>query len=111
MSTTLNGAQSRYRRSPSSLLEAVRTAYPSSFNDLLKKFNKDSSFSTSKADLDEAVMLFVGGKEGSGGWGGSNCGLVSMKESKCAIFFSALKNYCTRRGLICSFCGSKRLPK
>jgi hypothetical protein len=85
----------------------VRTAYPSFFNNVLKSFNKDSSFSTSNADLDEVFMLLVGGKEGSGGLGGlgsSNC-LVSIKERECAIFFTASKelliNYCTRRGLIC----------
>jgi hypothetical protein len=41
--------------------------YPSSVKDLLKKFNKDSSFSTSNAVLGEAFILLVGGKGGSGG--------------------------------------------
>jgi hypothetical protein len=86
----LNGAQSRYKRSPSSLFAAVRTAYPSFFKDFLKKFNKDASLSTTSADLLEAFMLLVGGEGGSGGSGGlgiSHCGLVSMRENKCAIGF------------------------
>src|ERR1017187_2749222 len=100
MDTTLKGAKSRYKRSPSSQFAAIRTAYPSFFKDALKIFNKDWSFSTSNADLGEVFILFIGGEGGAGGLEGagrlaiSNCGLVSMNESKCAIVSSPiLRNF------------------
>src|SRR5262249_45664746 len=78
-------------RSPSSLLEAVRTAYPSSFKRRLRKFIKDSSLSTSKADLVAVFMLLVGGSgSGRGGWEG---GVEPIKDSVYPIVSSPSKTH------------------
>jgi hypothetical protein len=85
MSTTLKGPNSRYKRKPSSLLEAVRTAYPSSFKHLLKNFDRQSSFSTNRPDLGEALIcLGCGDDDSVHSWGGFD-DVLSVKESKYPI--------------------------